>query len=811
MLTRQGAIWRGKTAPGFLKVERTWLVRIALVGLGLGIFWGRSPTNLRAASVSDLERALNPNQQLGVARPQLEASRGVWLDFTLGRSLFFEGRELGDPSAKADIYHARITTSLSGELVGVRSVTNMTRTKDADEGDLTLGAGYVYYATRASRPSLTLLRRLDKPPSLEASLRELVRSGSWSVYQRTHIYPRPGVREVKLQSGPSGSLELNRPDLVVEKEPFPSSPFLHLAADVGRSLFGPEPIALAEEALFRLRAPFDFGFGASGQPAATAAPEAVAKARSTGALGGPAAVNEASPREATTRTFPPEGGTLAWSEAQLPAGTPGGLAFLAQVPPRTRASGTEVWLTLFDMGRLELGIMGGYREPEPETGPPDRGHIPSDPGDFSRVVATFNGGFQSAHGSFGMKSEGRLLVSPHEGLATVRIDADGRVGLGTWTKELSPNDYPAFRQNLEPLLVSGVFDPQHRGHFGDHLLASGVFTERSALCVTESGHLIFAWAKSTDPEGLARALELGRCSYGIHLDMNPGHCSLSFHKVHSFEPLRADSLLLSPEMKVNAGRFLRWSPKDFFFLSLLKPQAAVASNEEKSGSAEVELERVPAWSTRIRVMPGSADGGAGARVAPSGKYRAYGLGHRTHGSRPGLYLEGRWLVPSHRAFGGLELTAKGHVHLHSTGNAPAPEPGSTWIGLPALIENGSPTELARELGDTRARAAVCMPVSGVLLFARAWGDSAHALTEALVREGCKLALLLDRGSHHSAMRRSSISPSDGLHGVPPEGAQAINEDPALPSEHPQSLLIFEERVAFPRAYSFTSPSSVGAW
>jgi hypothetical protein len=715
---------------------------------GMGV--GSGPKELREGNEQELTDTLGRLAQAEVSRLRLEAE-GSWLsDFFWGRGLFFEGRKLNDASARRDIYRARVAVLPSGKIISVRHVQNMTRTETADEGDLEVTFRHVYYATNGAEPSFTVLTREKEAPSIEARLRELMRSGSLAVYSRTYVYPSKGVSQVRVQAEDSGKLRFDveplDASLSQEKEPWPSSPPIHLAADIARGILGPGPLALLEELWFRTRSAF--------------LPDPTPKPSSTANMKPERAPSERSSKSESS--FPPRRVGIEWKEEKVAFWKTGGFAHSAEVIPKKGDAKSPVLLTIFDMTRLELGMVGGYREPEPETGPPDTGHIPSDPQRFTRVVATFNGGFQSIHGKFGMKVEGRTLVEPKAGLATLRVDPDGRFGMGTWSTEDSPRTTISLRQNLEPLLVHGTFDPNGRGHFGDHLLSSGVVTQRSAVCIVEEGHLVYAWAGAVDPVGLADALIQAGCKYAMHLDMNAGHCSLSYHNVKSFEPLVSESRLKTPEMRANPERFLKWSPKDFFYLSRLPDEESPLS--EAPSSEDPSFEVVPVWKWRFRVEVGAPDGARAEKpTSLEGPFVAYGLGHRTNGSRPGLSSGGRDWVPGHRAYAALEITPGGEVVLHPTGTVKNLEPGASWIGMSAILEQGKLTDAAREVGDFRVRAAVCEIAPGVLLFGRTEGDSPLRLAESMLSKGCSLALLLDRGSHHAARRvtESQTEPGPG--------------------------------------------------
>lgn len=805
MVTSENPRIRGHIGP-FVRARAPLLVAAFLVGGSCGASLGSSPSAARDQSEAGLLELLGQSAQCSAERARWEQSGGWVKDWVFGRGILFECRAGMGPR---DIYRAAVRLSPEGILLGAVRTKNLTRTSDADESSLTVAGPRAAYISSSKSFGVTLLERRTKPISLEGSLRSLTESGTLFGYQKTHFYFPEGLEAFRIafegttarvEAESTAKAELNLKTLAftqpsealrVEREPVPRSPLAHLGADLLRSAIGAEPVAYLERQLFQAQdlahRVFYHSTHSSSPPASPPRPR----------------TSDPPPGEKRS-SWPPADPDLDWQPIQhafLPR--PGGtaLAERARVHPDEARPYVETELVEFDMRYLELGIRGGYMEPRPETGAPEGGHVPDDPDTFRRIVATLNGGFQSSHGKFGMKSDGRLLIQPSPGLATVRVDERGWVELGTWATSDRAEDFVSFRQNLEPLFVGSTFDPNARGHFGDHLLHGGVFTERSALCVNERKNLIFAWSKEIDPKGLAESMQRAGCTYGIHLDMNPGHCSLTFHKVESFQPLRAESALLSQQMKVNANRFLRWSPKDFFYLATFDgmPKGSTLSWSKASsgpdtdaevvyqartpiGTETVTLFRTVPRGARYFAQPGSEEGGSVEDSRPA-LFRL-GLGHRTHGSRPGLAVGKKWLVPAHRGFATIEIPEDGTLRVHEPGTPVLAREGATLVQLPFLVRDGVLSDRARSRGAMSTRAALCQGRDDSLIVAQGQSDSFSAIAAALVREGCRLVMEADRGSHFSASAEFG----------------SLNVSPAA-----ETLLLVSRREPSPIARHFTSP------
>jgi hypothetical protein len=124
-------------------------------------------------------------------------------------------------------------------------------------------------------------------------------------------------------------------------------------------------------------------------------------------------------------------------------------------------------------------------------------------------------------------------------------------------------------------------------------------------------------------------------------------------------------------------------------------------------------------------------------------------GHATRGSRPGLTLLGTPFIPQKLDYGTLVLPTKGVPELLEGKLASDGFEGSSLAQFPLLISEGRPTSAARQIGETRSRAALCL-VGGFGLWVSAKSDSAVVLMQSLLDEGCSSAILLDRGSHEEA-------------------------------------------------------------
>jgi hypothetical protein len=437
------------------------------------------------------------------------------------------------------------------------------------------------------------------------------------------------------------------------------------------------------------------------------------------------------------------------------------------VRPDRKLPFSEVRMMAIDMRQLELRIEAGFDEPRPTTGPRGRGRVPA--AMLPRTVAAFNGAFQTRHGSYGMVVDRRVLIPPKAGAASIAIDAMGVARLGSWPdSEEIPEPIVSLRQNLDPLIDNGVVNPRGREQWGFPLYADSYLSERSALCRTESGHLIYGYGIELTAETLARGLQLAGCRYAVHLDMNPGHVGFVMLDATGERP---KTHMMAREMSIAPQRFLKASPKDFFYLVR---RNVVPRIGKLSWKAEDGAHPTPAWLPAVyrantrelgadvtvraflaerlewRIRAGSKEKAARTARGPLGLAEhaqamvGIGLGVASRKkNRRGLVLQGVVSLPMRPALGALMADSDGALRLAVSVEGMAPAGDATELVLTAAA--GELRSEARKRGALRRRAAACMTADGTLLVAEARFDSSKAVSQVLLELGCREVVALDRG------------------------------------------------------------------
>lgn len=268
---------------------------------------------------------------------------------------------------------------------------------------------------------------------------------------------------------------------------------------------------------------------------------------------------------------------------------------------------TRAFMTVWDPRQVEWNVRAGTREPEDETGVAGDGQVPRDRRTLLRFAAGFNGGFQALHGEYGMGQDGRVLLPAKPWAATVARLRGGRIAFGTWpsTKPEGgqggvgvplPPDVESYRQNMTVLVQDDVVDPYRRPWWGTAPEGSEdpAYTVRTGLCLTRESFVVYFWGLSLSHLALAEAMRAAHCSYGLHLDMNPGHSGFEYYRVteKGREPALDHPLERNQEAEgdvsgvpglffrarrmvrgmghMNFPRYIRRDPRDFMYL-VLKP------------------------------------------------------------------------------------------------------------------------------------------------------------------------------------------------------------------------------------------------
>jgi hypothetical protein len=513
------------------------------------------------------------------------------------RKVFFLGRK--KPGAPRDVYWLSVRFTPAGVPLASRALVNLSKTPAIDEPTLLASGPFLAFVIPAGQRlgAVVVVDVRGDHPRVLASGRRLRRltsnvtnlqdTGHWRGYSRHGLEPRQPVREITLTweapgrlamaartGGQSlaatldcragklirgGSWLMHQPPMKGDK------PLFNWLVDTVRRMpgVGSKKIEWMEVALYTLVDLFrrwvrtgDSGSTAPGQESGTR--DAVAmdhdlyrpRAGSVKVSHWPPA-----PLKPLLATHPAnEGKWFAPPRSLIKMNPDAPVPVLETfIHPDPRRPDAVVGMLIWDPRQVELGFVAGTREPESSTGLRGWGRIPRD-AKLGRVIAGFNGGFQTMHGEWGMKVRGRLIREPMKWAATVAKDRSGRLLFGTWERgdKKVPPEIVSFRQNLAPLIEDDVINPLKNRYWGLPVRnqRERIHIVRSGICFTKEGHGAYLWGKVLSLDTLARAMKIARCQYGMQLDINRTNASLEWYRIVPRSTVKGDP----PRRMARGGR-----------------------------------------------------------------------------------------------------------------------------------------------------------------------------------------------------------------------------------------------------------------
>jgi len=419
-----------------------------------------------------------------------------------------------------------------------------------------------------------------------------------------------------------------------------------------------------------------------------------------------------------------------------------------------------VRLVALDLRQLDLRLAAGVDWPRSAAGIRGSGRLPLD----APIEAAFAAGPAAPPPwgtPLGFAEDGWIFRPPVAEAATVAIARDGQPAFGPWP----------FGAEL-PVGITSL--AQAPGPLGGR-------AERSALCRTNAGQVIYAWGADLDAGMLAGALSIAGCTATVHLAASPAPAGFAYlHAVPGGEAAapRREATLLAPEMSLSPARLAGGvSPNALFYAVRRDPHPPGAGWTEDAGQqptpawlpaiygqvvsnlgAQVHLVALSPGRLLWRLRAGGKEPATKAAAALPGALAeseqgrallAIGIGAgRKKGAR-GLAIEGAVGYPFKGEGAGILVIDKGQLGVAPAAGFTLP-PGADATELPLTADEGKLRPEAREVGSMRPRAAVCVLDDGTAVVASTTFDSDEAATAALLEIGCARVVALDRGAHHNA-------------------------------------------------------------
>ncbi|HEY1954181.1 MAG TPA: hypothetical protein VGH28_01175 [Polyangiaceae bacterium] len=820
------------------------LAFVGACGLFAAALRGSPPDN----DPSSLARAIGTATG-GTVQPRdvrWEPSGGVLSDLVFGRFALALSSET--PGGPRDVWRVRVRLTPEGHPLAVTGAHDLTQTPLGDDHALVVRGTRAAFATFAygQEQSVTALDLAGEGTEnqatttlerLTAAITNVQQTGTTDGVGRIDVgFDAPGERvglalddaSLAIDLGdPSGerhaTLDLARGDLEREVPGMHADVARHLpkrfifwAVDTVRAVTGPGPIAWLEEKVFALRdslkqatfhregsqdelatnPPQILGGGSGDDSASAWPPPAV-----------PSIWKSTEPGEGVWKAYSP-----AWMRKFGPAGNPPPTFYTTFVRPDQDRPYAHVLLVAMDTRQVDLDMEAGTEDPKPLTGQHGPGRLPRDPAVLTRVVAAFNGAFKTEHGEYGMMVHKRVLLPPQPNAATVIVLADGRAGFGTWGPKpiigglagIPDDDIVSFRQNLDALVDQGEVNPTKRLLWGYTLPGTTMQTERSGLCVTHAGHLMYGWGDDVSATALGKAMRAAGCNYAMHLDMNPHHTGFLFMTIHELRGHDYKSEPLTPLMEMSTDRYIEYAPKDFFYVTMRDPTPPAATGAT-AWTADAGTQPPPTWSpgiwtsklgevaltsidpdrARYRIVAGTGEPDAKTGSQPAHEVDeadkphvvlSLSLGVGVDGSAEGgtsrsetrrrargLVVSGKRALPMSTDDGDAALVVHkdGALGIVASNDPSLAEPGVDATELPAILRAGTITSRASLPFSHKAapaHAALGITHDGRIVVARGEVADAEPLARALKAAGCSIAVLLDRGDDATATLRRAGTP-----------------------------------------------------
>ncbi len=241
--------------------------------------------------------------------------------------------------------------------------------------------------------------------------------------------------------------------------------------------------------------------------------------------------------------------------------------FLQADPQRPYAL---IAVVAFDLQAIRLHFVIGTAEPYALPNPPERasGAIPASDMVPGTLLAAFNGGFKYAQGRFGAMAGDLISAPPQDGLATLAIGTDGKVQMGAWGQDISPEGaYQAWRQNgplaiHNGLISTKVDEPRYWGF----TVRGAAATWRSGLGISRDGNTLYYFAGPyTTIDVLTRAMAQAGVWNAMQLDINDYW--VHFDRFTAQAGSLAPDELFSQQKAVDDRRFLKPYARDFFYVT----------------------------------------------------------------------------------------------------------------------------------------------------------------------------------------------------------------------------------------------------
>ena len=280
-------------------------------------------------------------------------------------------------------------------------------------------------------------------------------------------------------------------------------------------------------------------------------------------------------------TAPKIGGEGIWVSTGTPDSENGRpLVYKTVYRPSVDFPNTVVYMTVFDMSRLQVRLYIGQSEPGIyKISAKTQQQEPT-----SKIVAITNAMWMQRHSKgAGAICRGKVIYPMVPGMATLVVYQDDSVDVLEWTNEI-PLSYVKDARQLSYLILKNgkvVNEVLKNGKFTDSEIGMGetlidkggartihreywFLANRTAFGIRDDGNLVFVVGHHVSTKDLARALALAGCKRAIHGDANMHNVVCNFYfRDENDDIVKRDKL--SPEqLEYTLNRYDKGYTKDYF-------------------------------------------------------------------------------------------------------------------------------------------------------------------------------------------------------------------------------------------------------
>lgn len=242
--------------------------------------------------------------------------------------------------------------------------------------------------------------------------------------------------------------------------------------------------------------------------------------------------------------------------------------------PDKNRSWAEVFVVAIDMQLTEIQLVAGSKEPvatvEAAMGVERPGRVPEHLED--QVLAAFNGGFKTEHGTYGMRIGDTTFVAPKPGTCAVALFEDRSIEVGPWEKlEVREDQMQWWRQTPNCMVEEGKLHDKLKAGLSKKwgaTLDGETVIRRSAIGVDESGRLLLVGISNhTTAHAIANGMRHAGALNVAQLDVNFSYPKFVLFE-RSEEAKKRVAVALVDGFEFSEDEYIRKkSRRDFFYVT----------------------------------------------------------------------------------------------------------------------------------------------------------------------------------------------------------------------------------------------------